>query len=123
MQAIPRQRSTAASVIVFPTRMSTPATTPQQPEETGGSVVWSPPRHGNLAQIIAAAIAVIALLVSVGGLIFTVSTRQQDVNTKTGDEHTNGLIESKLKPEIRSVNDGIDKKLEPINDKLNILIA
>jgi len=94
-----------------PVQIPTPGQAPNQ-----GQPGW-PQRFGNVSQILTGIVAVVALLLS--GV--TLYLRHQEQDAKVADDHTNVLIAAKLDPEIAKINDGIDKKLGPINKSLEDL--
>ena len=71
---------------------------------------YRPATHGNYAQWGA---IVVALLVGVGGFGLQIYWHNSTQQSVVSDEHTNALIDAKLRPAVTDLSSSIDKKLAP----------
>ena len=75
---------------------------------------WDPSRHGNWAQW-AAFLGVIFSIALTLWFHYTASA------TIASDEHMGTIVDGKLNPIVKDINENITKQLGPINDRLNAL--
>src|SRR5260370_31320003 len=113
MQALRSESSPGCRIIEFPNLMGTTANT--------GPSGHDPQIHGNSAQIVSAIGAILAILLSALNLYLLISWRSGEKQTQSSDEHVNTLIEKKLSPSVQTVNEDIDRKLQPLTPLSNRL--
>lgn len=94
---------------VSPKKSTTPASPVPVPPETLG---WNPSRHGNFAQWASA----VGSLFAIGLTLWFHYTANASV---ASDEHVGTIVDAKLNPAVKGINDSISKQLEPITKKLD----
>ncbi len=120
MRAVAEQNSisTSPKVLGFPSmgkqqkKAAEPRPAPPVPEATW----WQ--RNGNTAQWCAVIVALIGVF---GNTALTLWFHHAEHEAKSSDEHTNSLIEDRLKPAVKQIGDDIDKKLSPVTSDLSAL--
>jgi hypothetical protein len=90
-------------------KSTTPASPVPAPPETLG---WNPSRHGNFAQWASA----IGSVLAIGLTLWFHYTANASV---ASDEHVGTIVDAKLNPAVKGINDSISKQLEPITRKLD----
>jgi hypothetical protein len=96
---------------VSPKKSTTPASPVPAPAETPG---WNPSRLGNLAQWASA-------IVSVFAIVLTLWFHYTANASIASDEHVGTIVDAKLHPAVKDINENISKQLSPINDQLKAL--
>jgi len=86
--------------------------TPAQPTK------FDPPKHGNLAQWAA---VIVALVIAVGNIALTFHFHSEQTAASASDEHTNQLIDEKLQPAVKEINENTDRRAESLNNQLSDL--
>jgi hypothetical protein len=77
--------------------------------------LYDPSRHGTWAQWVAPGIALLGVVIMV---LLQIHFRNEDSSAKSSDEHINSVIDAKLNPAVKGLNDSFDTKLGPINKQL-----
>lgn len=126
MQAVIAEQSYASpKVIFFPTRMAAPQAPnpPEQPREQGRTrhdhII-----HGSKAAIAAAVFAGLAMIATFATAYVNWSNRSDQKTQQARDQadaHTSGLIDSKLNPVSKAVNDHIDQKVGELSGQIHAL--
>jgi hypothetical protein len=102
-------------LLVFPSRMSTPPI-PEVPEPPVQHTWWQ--RHGTTAQLVTSVVAIVGLFLNLGVTLWVRST--QTASTVT-DEHTNTLIEAKLKPDLKDATLPLSSQIGDLGRKIDSL--
>jgi hypothetical protein len=121
MQAVVERSSPLPKVIVFPKRMAAQAPIP--PPEHGPSG-HDPVVHGSKAAIAAAIFAGLAMVATFVTAYVNWSNRSDQKTQQVqqqADTHTNELIESKLNPAVKVINDHIDTKVGELSNQIHAL--
>jgi hypothetical protein len=121
MQAVAEQSSVSPKVLVFRTRMGTPAPNPPELPIDPNRAPWNTHWYGNVSQVVTACLAGLALLVSGFNAYQIWSARKAEDNTQVFNFKVNKLIDDKLNPAVTAINGNIDTKLHPIDDQLREL--
>jgi hypothetical protein len=125
MQAVKEQISQTPRLIVFPTPMGAPDPIPPQgrPQDQGRSG-HDPVIHGSKAAIAAAIFAGLAMIGTFATAYVNWSNRsdQKTQQAKTdADTHTNSLVDAKLNPAVKAVNDHTDEKIGELASQIHAL--
>lgn len=115
LQAIKQPIPQPCKIIVFPGRMGTQNPIPQAQPEQSQTAGYHPPTHGNWAQWVAPAVA---LLIGVVSVSLMVHFRNEDAASKVSDEHIRNLVDDKFKPLNRDV---FEEKTGKTGDKIDKL--
>jgi hypothetical protein len=125
MQAVAERSSVSPKVIVFRTRMGAQAPLPpEHPQPTQPPDWHDPQRHGSKAAIAAAVFACIAAIAA-GGTFYVNWSNRSDQKTQQSqaqaDTHANALIDLKLNPAVKAVNDHTDEKFGELSNQIHAL--
>lgn len=112
MQAAPQENPSSSNVIIFyaPMHKSAPKIPPPDSPPPSTSSFWQ--RHGNTAQWASACIASLAALVSAISLLLTLHWHNAAAASTTADDHVQVLIDKRLDP----INQRLDHLTEQVND-------
>jgi len=125
MQAVAEQTSVSPKVIVFRTRMGTQAPIPPDPQPNHDVEGWhNPVVHGSRAAIAAAVFACIAAIAAGGTFYVNWSNRSDQKTQQTKDQFktdVNTLIDAKLNPVVKAVNDHTDDKFGELSNQIHAL--
>lgn len=114
--------STSLKIIAFPRRMAT--VQQSEPKLEQNPVRHDPVVHGSKAAIAAAIFAGIAAIAAAGTFYVNLSNRSDQKTQqvkKQFETDVNALIDAKLTPAVRAVNDHKDEKITELGNQLHAL--
>jgi hypothetical protein len=123
MQAV-ADRSASPKVLPFRIRMGAPAPNPLGQPQDQGRPGHDPVVHGSKAAIAAAIFAGLAMVGTFVTAYVTWSNRSDQKTQQIqeqADAHTNALVDLKLTPAVKAVNDHIDAKVGELSGQIHAL--
>jgi hypothetical protein len=100
MQALKSNPFNGCKVVEF----KKPMVKPQNP--ASATTGHDPQKHGNLAQWAAVGVA---LVIGVCSVVLTVYFHYADSSAKASDDHSNRLIDAKVNPAVKEINDNLTR--------------